>query len=411
MPRIGLSMGQGTRVARPIPAPPSITVYEDTLSTFGAADARFLNRQWFSSHDAVSVHYGEYAGVTSDGVVGVWNQSNKGLVIYSGATKAGRHALVHFDCLKEQYPTFSNGTSYQSGGILSATGVDAGSFSNGTFPIIQGGGSGGVITVLNGVISVTSAGTGYVDGSAVKAGGSRYNLVTGQVVYGGVYGHGLYRKTSSSVGYPIFTAPSNAQDASGWTRYRPAMRTIEEGKALNIRFKIEVINPLSTFFSASNSLRIGLFGDGGGNFINYDDVGPISSDFSLYTGYMIGIGKNHTILKRVPSAANTNLILSSGAFTGLASTPMTFNVTQNPFLPPRNLWPILQVDLTIGKSGGNAYINSIVTGHLGNGDVTQGIEVSNGDTPDALNFNTLVVGAPSNIMDAFKITDVKIIYR
>jgi hypothetical protein len=56
--------------------------------------------------------------------------------------------------------------------------VDAGSFSNGTFPMIQGSGAGGVITILNGVISVTSAGSGYVDGVATKAGGSRFNLVT-----------------------------------------------------------------------------------------------------------------------------------------------------------------------------------------------------------------------------------------
>ena len=62
------------------------------------------------------------------------------------------------------------------GGILAAAGVDAGSFSDGTFPIIQGGGSGGVITVLDGVITVTSAGTGYVNGTAQKAGGSRYTL-------------------------------------------------------------------------------------------------------------------------------------------------------------------------------------------------------------------------------------------
>ena len=44
--------------------------------------------------------------------------------------------------------------------------------------MIQGSGVGGVITILNGVISVTSAGTGYVNGTATKAGGSRYNLVT-----------------------------------------------------------------------------------------------------------------------------------------------------------------------------------------------------------------------------------------
>jgi hypothetical protein len=49
--------------------------------------------------------------------------------------------------------------------------------------MIQGSGTGGVITVLNGVISITSAGTGYVDGVATKAGGSRYNLVTQATTY------------------------------------------------------------------------------------------------------------------------------------------------------------------------------------------------------------------------------------
>ena len=67
------------------------------------------------------------------------------------------------------------------GGILSATNVDA--LSDGTFPLFQGSASGGVITVLNGVISVTSAGTGYVntvnaDTYAGTAGGSRFVLVT-----------------------------------------------------------------------------------------------------------------------------------------------------------------------------------------------------------------------------------------
>ena len=392
-----------------VPAPPSITLYEDTLSTWGGVDASFLNRQWFSSHGVGSVYYGEYAGANPDRALGWWHPTHKGLIIAGGELRAGRHCLVHFDCLKEQYPAYVNGGTYQSGGILSATGVDAGSFSDGTFAIIQGSGSGGVITVLNGVISVTSAGTGYVDGPAVKAGGSRYNLVTGQVVYGGVYGHGLYRKTGQASGNPIFTSPTNAQDAYGWTRHRPAMRTIQEGEALNVRFKLEVINPTSLFSSASNTLRIGLFGDSGGNFINADETSTVSSDFSPYTGYMIGIGLNHRILKRIPNSS-TNLILSSGAFTQLSTTPMRFSIAQNPYLPPRNLWPTLQVDLTIGKSEGMTYIRSIVNGHAGNGDVTEGIQLITTDTPDTLSFNTLAVGSPSNMMDAFKISDVKIIY-
>jgi len=76
----------------------------------------------------------------------------------------------------------NNGTiSVPFGGILSATNVDA--LSDGTFPLFQGSASGGVITVLNGVISVTSAGTGYVntvnaDTYAGTAGGSRFVIVT-----------------------------------------------------------------------------------------------------------------------------------------------------------------------------------------------------------------------------------------
>jgi hypothetical protein len=64
------------------------------------------------------------------------------------------------------------------GGIISASAVDA--FSGaGTYPMIQGSGVGGSIQVAsNGAITIASAGTGYVDGLATRAGGSRFNLVT-----------------------------------------------------------------------------------------------------------------------------------------------------------------------------------------------------------------------------------------
>jgi hypothetical protein len=69
------------------------------------------------------------------------------------------------------------------GGIISASAVDA--FSGaGTYPMIQGSGVGGSIRVAsNGVITIASAGTGYVDGLATKAGGSRFNLVTQATTY------------------------------------------------------------------------------------------------------------------------------------------------------------------------------------------------------------------------------------
>lgn len=64
------------------------------------------------------------------------------------------------------------------GGIISASAVDA--FSGaGTYSMIQGSGVGGSIQVAsNGAITIASAGTGYVNGLATRAGGSRFNLVT-----------------------------------------------------------------------------------------------------------------------------------------------------------------------------------------------------------------------------------------
>jgi hypothetical protein len=333
MPKIGLSLRQGSRVARPIPAPPSITAYEDKLATWGYADASFVDRQWFTSSASANILYGQEAG-------------GNGVKILGGA--AGKHCLVHFDCLKEQYPLFDLGTMYGGGG---------------------------------------------------------------QIVYGGVYGHALYQSVGyRSAGYPpIFTSPSNAMDANGWQRYRPALRTLTEGKAVQVRFKLEVINPTGLFYTAGNTIRIGLLGSDSGNFVNADNVGPTDNVFLPYTGYMIGIGSTHKIYKR---AANVNggLILSLTAYTQLANIPMAFNPTQNPYLPPRDLYPILQVDLTIGRSGGNAYINSIVTGHNGNGDVVDGIQQIITDTPDALSFNTLAVGCVANSMESFRVSDVKIAY-
>ena len=64
------------------------------------------------------------------------------------------------------------------GGIISASAVDA--FGGaGTYTMIQGLGVGGSIQVSStGVITIATAGTGYVDGQAIRAGGSRFNLVT-----------------------------------------------------------------------------------------------------------------------------------------------------------------------------------------------------------------------------------------
>lgn len=408
MPRIGLTL-RGERKVTRVPAPPAITLYEDTLATWGYAGASFVDRQWFCSSGATSVFYGVNSGA-SGASMGAFDMNARGIGIEGGPN--GKHCLVHFDPKKDMYPTYLNNRTYDSTAILTASGIDAGSFSDGTFPIIQGNGSGGVITVLNGVISVTSAGTGYGTGEAIKAGGSRYYLFTGETVYGGIHGHALFRKTrldQLQAANPIFSQLLGNEDGNGWTRYRPVIRTVVEGKAVNVRFKLEVVNPSAAFYTGNNSLKIGLFGSGSGGLVNSDGHGTVNTNFSAYTGYMIGIGANHRIYKRNPLSSN-GLISTMTAYTMLETAPMSFNPTQNPFLPPRNLWPILQVDLTIGKSEGNAYINSIVTGHAGNGDVTNSPQLIITDTAGSFEFDTLAVGCSGSVMDAFKISDVKVIY-
>jgi hypothetical protein len=373
MPRLGLSLSGNGKSGSGIAG---IELYSDTLQTA----VSFNDRQWFCSDNSNSVLYGAQ---TSSG---------------SGVETTSGHLLVHFDCRKEQYPTYSNSATYGTGKIISAAGVDAGSFSNGTFSIIQGGGSGGVITVLDGVISVTSAGTGYIDGESIKAGGSRYNLVTGDIVYGGTYGHALYRRTASASGAPIFSSALGAPDTNLWTRIKPALRTIQAGQYLNVSFKLEVINP-TTFFDNSNAIRIGILGSSGSvaNLVNTDTIGQ-SAIFSPYTGYLIGIGKNHRIYKRIPDSLNsTSLVSSMAAYTQLTNNSMTFNAG--------GANPVLSVDIKIGRTGANTIIRSVVSGYQANGHVTSGILSTFSDTADTLSFDTLAVQASSLNMSSFRVSN------
>jgi hypothetical protein len=91
----------------------------------------------------------------------------EGVAVITG--NQGRHILTHFDCQK-------NGS-----------------------------------TLTNGLVNYNT-----YDNGVMYAGG-------GQIVYGGIYGHGLYKSTGyRASGYPpVFSDPTWAQDSNGWTRYRP----------------------------------------------------------------------------------------------------------------------------------------------------------------------------------------------
>jgi hypothetical protein len=215
------------------------------------AGGSFADRQWVAS--------GASSGASNSIAYG-----NGEVRIFSGAS--GRHCLCHFDCMKDQYPTYS----------------------------------------------------------ATKT----YNV--GNIVYGGLYGHGLYQKTGSAGGAPVYTSATNAQDANGWTRYRPTPRQIAQGGVLSISLKLKLDRTGFTITS-NNAIRIGLF-NSVGSYINYDNHGLSNAVFNGYSGYMFGYGPaDNRILKRTETANPPLLSTINGVYQQLASTSVVGFGGQNEY--------------------------------------------------------------------------------
>jgi hypothetical protein len=140
----------------------------------------------------------------------------------------------------------------------------------------------------------------------------------GDIVYGGYYGHGLYQKTASASGAPSYASATNAQDANGWTRYRPTQRQIAQGGTLSISLKLKLDRTGYTITS-NNAIRIGLF-DSVGSYINYDNHGLSNAVFNGYSGYMFGYGPaDNRLLKRTETANPPLLSTTTGVYTPLST--------------------------------------------------------------------------------------------
>ena len=108
----------------------------------------------------------------------------------------GKHLVCYFDCMKDKYP------AYDGGGVY---GADA-------------------------------------------------------IAYGGIYGHALFRRTGNfgNQGYaPDLLSLNGAQDASGWTRFRPYLRAIAPNQTLTVSFDVTLTSPGD--LSIANAFRVGLF--------------------------------------------------------------------------------------------------------------------------------------------------------
>lgn len=231
------SAGRGRRtLGREAKRRKVINLYTDRL--LGTGEDSFGSRQW------------------SGGATGIGSTSitygTENVTVLTGGN--GRFGLCHFDCRRENYPTYS--TSVQ------------------------------------------------------------YNV--GDIVYGGYAGHGLYRKTASSLaGFaPVYTSATTAQDANGWTRYRPTIRTIKEGETLKIHFTIKLDRTGYTL-TAANAMRIGVFKSAGA-YLNAGTASLSDPIFNGYSGYMFGVGPSIIkSLKRTTTSSESLINLVTGVYTDL----------------------------------------------------------------------------------------------
>lgn len=107
-----------------------------------------------------------------------------------------KHLVCYFDCMKDKYPVVNNGDEY---------GEDA-------------------------------------------------------IVYGGRHGHALFRRTGNlfTAGLaPDLLSLNGAQDASGWTRFRPYLRAIAPNQTLTVSLDVTLASPGD--LSIPNAFRVGLF--------------------------------------------------------------------------------------------------------------------------------------------------------
>jgi hypothetical protein len=266
----------------------------------------------------------------------------------------GSHLITYFDCLKEQYPKYLN-----------------------TYP---------------------------------------YAL--GSIVYGGIYGHALFQRTGNAgvSGFqPNFLyTPSGTQDTSGWTRYRPTLRTIQAGKTLTASFTFTAIGPGTI---ASNAFRFGILDStiGGVNtYLNEDNLGLVDARFGGngaspgYRGYMTTFAGSQKIFTRTLTTS-TNLIssISSGG------TIWTENVSTN--LVNLAVNKAYNVVLKITRplaTPTSLLFSSMITGNgvTGPGSTLTPTVTWSDSAPSTFSFDTFVAYTTTTGSSGLRLENVKIAY-
>jgi len=272
---------------------------------------------------------------------------------------SGRHIVGYFDCNAEQYPTYDNGVGY---------------------PI-------------------------------------------GAVVYGGIYGHGLFQRTGNpgNPGYPpnfLFT-PSGTQDASGWTRIHPFLRTILVDEELTVTFNLSLVSPQTTL-STTNAIRFGLFDSSTNtNPLTYVNADNLSLSNAIYGGTGVGPGyrgymsaissaasNNHRIHTRTTTTDPRLISTTTAVYTENAASTFSGLTTDTTYL----------ITLTIKRlpgsvsapSGALLYTSSISGGSTsGSGTTLSWTD----NSPSTFSFDTLCVYSIANACTSFDLSNVNVSFK
>jgi hypothetical protein len=327
MPKLGLGLNlSGASSA----STKVVTLYEDS---FVSGSAGFNNRQFFSSGVGTDVTWGSG-------------------VLQNITSAANRQLLVYFDCLKDQYPTYSSTASYNNGAI----------------------------------------------------------------VYGGVNGHALFQRTASGSGNPgapnfLFT-PSGTQDANGWTRHRPTLRTIQAGKTLTFNIKFRAISPGTI---GANAFRFAVLDStigGTKTYVNADNLGLSNTLYGGngvspgYRGYMSAFAvSNQKILTRI--------LTTNNSLVNTVSLVWEENIL--PSLSNLSLDTTYQVILKINRptsSPSSLIISSTIAGGTvtGQGGILFPTITYTDIAPSTFSFDTFVAYTTSTACTALQLFDAKATY-
>ena len=239
----------------------------------------------------------------------------------------------------------------------------------------------------------------------------------GEEIYGGVYGHAIFRKTGPGAGGgsggfpPIMRVDSSGgsvaglEDVNGWTRIPPPNRVLQDGQTLKVSFNYQ-----ATTNTTANILRFGVFNippyiTGGITYpaVNNDFVsgqptylnqGTASTIYNPASGYAFMFGRNVSyggIYRRIPSSSNTLIGTTGSIYTQLQSGTASSVFTSGTNYP---------ISIRIKREGSSLRVTSV----LPNATIT-----TLDSSPQSFSFNSFVAYTSSGTTQ-YIITDMKVEY-